>query len=76
MPAEFVKNDMEFYVAVRKQMAHHHCNAFTIPCFEVCATRQLAKRQFTFCLAKSILTEEGIPAACAGDVALLSPRPS
>ena len=59
---------MEFYVAVRKQMAHHDCNAFTIPCFEVCATRQLAKRQFTFCLAKSILTEEGIPAACAGDV--------
>lgn len=68
MPAEYVKNDMEFYIAVRKQMAHHDCNAFTIPCFEVCATRQLNKRQFTFCLAKSMLTEEGIPAACAGDV--------
>ena len=65
---EYVKNDMEFYIAVRKQMAHHDCNAFTIPCFEVCATRQLNKRQFTFCLAKSMLTEEGIPAACAGDV--------
>ena len=41
---------------------------FTIPCFEVCATRQLNARKFTFCLAKSILTEDGIPAACAGDV--------
>ena len=68
MPAEYVKNDMEFYVAIKKLMAHHGCNAFTIPCFEVCATRQLNARKFTFCLAKSILTEDGIPAACAGDV--------
>ncbi len=59
---------MEFYVAIKKLMAHHGCNAFTIPCFEVCATRQLNARKFTFCLAKSILTEDGIPAACAGDV--------
>lgn len=68
MPAEYVKNDMEFYAAIKKLMALHECNAFTIPCFEVCATRELNKRQFTFCLAKSLLKEEGIPAACAGDV--------
>lgn len=68
MPAEYVKNDMEFYAAVKKLMALHECNAFTIPCFEVCATRELNCRKFTFCLAKSLLKEEGIPAACAGDV--------
>lgn len=68
MPAEYVKNDMEFYAAIKKLMAHHECNAFTIPCFEVCATRELNRRQFTFCLAKSLMKEEGIPTACAGDV--------
>lgn len=68
MPAENVKNDMEFYAAIKKLMALHECNAFTIPCFEVCATRELNRRQFTFCLAKSLLKEEGLPAACAGDV--------
>lgn len=68
MPAEYVKNDMEFYMAIKKLMALHECNAFTIPCFEVCATRELNKRKFTFCLAKSMLKEEGLPAACAGDV--------
>lgn len=68
MPAEYVKNDMEFYAAIKKLMALHECNAFTIPCFEVCATRELNRRKFTFCLTKSLLKEEGIPAACAGDV--------
>lgn len=68
MPAEYIVNDMLFYAAIKKLMAGHDCNAFTIPCFEVCATRELNKRKFTFCLTKSMLKEEGIPAACAGDV--------
>lgn len=68
MPAEYVKNDMEFYAAIKRLMVQHECNAFTIPCFEVCATRELNRRQFTFCLAKSLLKEEGLPSACAGDV--------
>ena len=57
MPAEYVKNDMEFYVAIKKLMAHHGCNAFTIPCFEVCATRQLNARKFTFCPPSRRLTD-------------------
>lgn len=68
MPAENIKNDMEFYLAIKKMMLHRQCNAFTIPCFEVCATQQLNARKFTFCLAKSMFKEEGIPASCAGDV--------
>lgn len=68
MPVEFIKNDYVFYAAIKKMMAVRDCNAFTIPCFEVCATRELNKRHFTFCLAKSLFREEGIPSACAGDV--------
>lgn len=68
MSPEFTKNDYMFYIAIKKMMAQRDCNAFTIPCFEVCATRELNKRKFTFCLAKSLFREEGIPSACAGDV--------
>ncbi|MCF0238661.1 MAG: hypothetical protein HUK24_08685, partial [Sphaerochaetaceae bacterium] len=68
MPLENTIKDCIFFGALKKLMAQRDCNAFTIPCFEVCATRELNKRQFTFCLGKSLLREEGIPSACAGDV--------
>lgn len=68
MPVENIANDYMFYLAIKKMMAARDCNAFTIPCFEVCATRELNRRKFTFCLAKTLFREEGIPSACAGDV--------
>lgn len=68
MPAENVVNDVRFYVAVNDALDHFECNAFTIPCFEMCATRQLNKRKLTFCLTNSLLKDDGIPAACAADV--------
>ena len=68
MPAENVVKDAEFYLAVKKMLAQRECNAFTIPCFEICATMELQRRNLTFCLAHSLLTDEGIPSACAGDV--------
>ena len=68
MPAENILNDVKFYVAVKKVMKFFDCNAFTIPCFEMCATQELNKRKLTFCLTQSLLKDEGIPAACAADV--------
>ena len=68
MPAEYILNDTEFYETIKKMMAHYDCNAFTIPCFEVCATRELNRRRLTFCLAHSLFKDEGIASACAGDV--------
>lgn len=68
MPAENVVNDVRFYIAVKNKLNASECNAFTIPCFEMCATRQLNARHLTFCLANSLLKDEGIPAACAADV--------
>lgn len=68
MPAENVVNDVRFYIAVNNALDQFECNAFTIPCFEMCATRQLNKRHLTFCLSNSLLKDDGIPAACAADV--------
>ena len=60
-----------FYVAVRQTMEELECNAFTIPCFELCA-RQIPERyKVTFCLAHSLLKDRGFPAACEGDVNVL-----
>ena len=68
MPAEKILNDVKFYIAVNKVMAHFDCNAFTMPCFEMCATKELNKRELTFCLTHSLLKDGGIPSACASDV--------
>lgn len=68
MPIEYVNHDTEFYITIKKMMDAYNCNAFTIPCFEVCATMELMRRQLTFCLTHSLLKDEGIASACAGDV--------
>lgn len=68
MPSEFIYNDVSYYVAVNKLMDEFDANAFTIPCFEVCATEELNKRQLTFCLTHSLLKDNGISGACAGDI--------
>lgn len=68
MPAKFLAHDTAFYVTIKKMMQHYDCNAFTIPCFEVCATRELQRRQLTFCLTHSLFKDRGISSACAGDV--------
>ena len=68
MPAEYVKNDTLYYETIKKMMKHYDCNAFTMACFEVCATQELDRRKLTFCLAHSLFKDEGIASACAGDV--------
>lgn len=71
LPLEKVLNDVKYYLAVKKVMEDHGCNAFTEPCFEMCATMQLNKREFTFCLTHSLNKDEGIPSACASDIGAL-----
>lgn len=68
MPAENIVNDCRFYIAASNALERNECNAFTLPCFEMCATRQLNARHLTFCLNHSLMRDEGIPAACAADV--------
>lgn len=68
MEEKYLYNDVEYYIAVKKLMDLYDSNAFTVPCFEVCATQEIMKRQLTFCLTHSILKDEGIAGSCAGDV--------
>lgn len=67
MPPENIQNDVEYYITVKKLLDHYGCNAFTIPCFEVCATMELMRRKLTFCLTHALLKDEGLASACAGD---------
>lgn len=62
---------VKFYVAIRNRMEELECNAFTIPCFELCARQVPASRKVVFCLAHSLLKDQGYPAACEGDTNVL-----
>ena len=68
LPAETISNDVEFYLTAKKVMSFYDCNAFTLPCFEMCATRELNKRHLTFCLTHSLMKDDGVPSARASDV--------
>ncbi|MCK4465097.1 MAG: hypothetical protein KAU83_05245 [Bacteroidales bacterium] len=71
MAREMVLKSVRFYVATKKLLNYYECNAFTIPCFEICSTRQLHKKQYTFCLTHSLLKDDGIPSACEADINVL-----
>lgn len=56
------------YKTVQKLLDFNDCNAFTIPCPDICSTRRLNEEQYTFCLTHSLNNEQGIPSACEFDV--------
>ena len=61
------------FYTVKKLLDAYDCNAFTMPCPDVCATRRLNEEKITFCLTHSLNNELGIPSACDYDIgALLS----
>ena len=65
---EYVVSDVEFYHAVKNLMNRHGCNAFSIDCYEICASRLSEKWKSVPCLAHSLLKDEGYPSACEGDL--------
>jgi hypothetical protein len=70
-----VKRSFEFYYAVKNLMKKYGCNAFTVECFELCASRLADKYRITPCLVHTLLKDEGIASACEGDLnALLAMR--
>jgi len=71
MSREDVLHSVEFYLAARKALDAYECNAFVIPCFEICVKRVLEQRRATFCLTHSLLKDEGIPSACEADTNVL-----
>jgi hypothetical protein len=70
-----VQRSFEFYYAVKNLMQKYDCNAFTIECFELCASRLADKYLITPCLVHTLLKDEGIASACEADLnALLAMR--
>jgi hypothetical protein len=72
---KYVKRSFEFYYAAKNLMQKYGCNAFTVECFELCASRLAEKYQITPCLVHTLLKDESIASACEADLnALLSMR--
>ena len=71
MKRDDILSSVRFYVAARKTMDELECNAFSIPCFEICAKRTAEKNKVTFCLTHTLLKDEGLPSACEGDINVL-----
>jgi L-fucose isomerase-like protein len=71
MEREDILQSVRFYVAARAMMEETECNALSIPCFEICARRIAEENRVTFCLAHTLLKDEGLPSACEGDVNVL-----
>ena len=71
MKEEYIRQSVNFYLAARNLMMKYKCNAFVIPCFELCVKRIPAEKKVTFCLAHSLLKDEGYPSACEGDISVL-----
>ncbi|MFB0554316.1 MAG: hypothetical protein ACETWQ_13495 [Phycisphaerae bacterium] len=72
---KYVVRSMEFYSTVRNLMQRHHCNTFTIECFEFCSSRLPDKWDITPCVIHTLLKDQDIASACEADLgALLSMR--
>lgn len=70
VPGEYVVNDLRFFHAVRKMMKDYDCNAFTIPCKELCASRLPQKNKFVPCITHTLNKDDRIPSACEEDLAV------
>ena len=67
----YVVKSLLFYQAVRRLMARHGCNAFTIECFEMCASKRAEAWQVTPCLVHSLHRDLGHASSCEGDLGSL-----
>ncbi|RRD96237.1 hypothetical protein EII17_01690 [Clostridiales bacterium COT073_COT-073] len=66
--AEWIAQDIKYYLAVRQLMERFDCNAFTTPCKELCASQLPAQNKCTPCLTHSLLKDQGLPSACEEDM--------
>ena len=62
-----VENSVLYYLAVRRAMHEHGCNAFSDECFELCGTAIPWRRRFTPCLTHALLKDAGHPSASESD---------
>lgn len=71
MTRENLLLSVKAWYTVKKLLDIHECNAYSMPCPDVCASRRLNEEKITFCLCHSLNNELGIPSACEYDVSAL-----
>ncbi len=70
-----VVRSLLFKQAVESLMDANACNAFTVECFEFCASRLPEKWNITPCLIHTLFKDAGYASSCEGDMgALLATR--
>ncbi|MGD9157792.1 MAG: hypothetical protein PVG39_05265 [Desulfobacteraceae bacterium] len=62
---------MRAHYLINKLLEKTGCNAFTAPCFDICASRRFNEERFTFCLNHSLNNEMGISSSCEYDMCAL-----
>jgi hypothetical protein len=65
---KYVASSLLFKKTVEQLMASHGCNAFTIECFEFCASLLPQKWTITPCLIHSLFKDNSIASSCEGDL--------
>ncbi len=68
---EYVARSLLFQYAVESLMDTHAANAFTVECFEFCASRWPEKWKITPCLVHTLFKDRGIASSCEGDMGAL-----
>ncbi len=68
MSRELMLPSVIAFIATRKFMNRFDCNAFSIPCPDMCSTRRINQEKFTMCLTHALNMESGIPSACEYDL--------
>lgn len=68
MARELMMPSVIAYVLTHKFMDHFDCNAFSIPCPDICSTRRINQLKFTMCLTNALNAEQGIPSGCEYDL--------
>ena len=72
---KYVERSLLFKQAVEALMDANACNAFTIECFEFCASRLPEKWTISPCLVHTLFKDAGYASSCEGDMgALLGTR--
>ena len=67
----WVVRSIQFKQTVADLMETHQANAFTIECFEFCASRRPEKWKITPCLIHTLFKDRGIASSCEGDLGAL-----
>lgn len=68
---DYVVRSLLFKRTVENLMETHSSNAFTVECFEFCASRLPEKWKITPCLIHTLFKDQGIASSCEGDMGAL-----